>query len=285
MKLIRFLKSKTFFANLLVALTILALLFWGFNSWLTSYTRFDENISVPDINRLSIVEAQEALETAELILSVMDSAEYNPDYPRGTVLEQYPQAGSQVKKGRVVQLTINPIQPKKIELPNLIEKTKRRAIYDLQSKGFKVGELEYIPYIGKDVVVEVKVNDEKVKPKSKHDKGTVVNLVLGQGLGKALVRVPYLKGMSLEEAEARLLKSSLNIGSIIYDEELKDSSLAVVFDQFPNPTFDPSINIGQQVDIRLSDDYTKLPTDTLEYLQFESHDTLFQSQPDSIPEL
>lgn len=275
MKLIRFLKSKTFFANLAIAVLLLALMFWGFSSWLTSYTRYDENISVPELNRLSISEAMENLESAELIFSILDSAEYNPEYPRGSVLQQYPEAGAQVKKGRVIRLTINPVQPKKIELPDLIEKTKRRAIYDLQSKGFKVGELEYIPYIGKDVVVEVKIDGEVIKPKAKLDKGTTVNLVLGQGLGKALVKVPYLKRMTLEEAEARLLKSSLNKGAIMYDEDLKDTALAVVYDQYPSPTLNPALNIGQQVDIRLTDDYTKLPTDTLEHLQFELQDTSY----------
>ena len=281
MKLLRFLKSKTFFANLAIALVLVSLLFWGFNRWLHSYTHYGENIEVPDLNRLSVIEAGEALEDVGLIYSVLDSAEFNPEFPRGSVLAQYPESGSQVKIGREILLTINPLQPKKIALPDLVEKTKRRAIYDLESKGFKVGELEYVPDIAKEAVVNVKVNGKNAHAGMLLDKGTEVVLVLGQGLGKTLVRVPYLKRMTLEEAEARLRKSSLNRGAIVYDENIVDTAAALIYEQYPAPTFEAVLNMGQQVDIRLTNDYTKLPSDTLEYLIYEIPDSTSNAATDT----
>lgn len=282
MKLIRFLKSKTFFANLIVAAVLLGLLFWGFNSWLYSYTRHGEDIKVPDLYRLSLVEAEEVLNTADLQFSILDSAEYDPEFPRGAIVAQYPDSGSTVKPGRMILLTINPVRAKKINLPDLVDKTKRRAIYDLESKGFKVGELEYVPYIGKDVVVRVKQDGQEVKAGTPFEKGTEIVLVLGQGLGKTQVKVPYLKRLTLLEAEAKLFKYSLNKGAVNYDENIEDTATAVVFDQYPAPSLMPAITMGQQVDIWLTNDYTKLPADTLESQIYETPDSLKNAILDSI---
>ncbi len=281
MKIIRFFKSKTFWANLIIAVILMALLSWGISAALDAYTRHGENIKVPELKRLSYTEAQKTLEELELVALILDSAEFNPDFPRGSVLGQYPEPGSLVKEGREIRLTLNPLKPRKIALPELIEKTKRRAVYDIQSKGLKVGELEYVPYIGKDVVVDVKVKDRSVKAGDKFDKGTVIDLVLGQGLGDTRIKVPYLRWLSLEEAEAKLLTYSLNLGAVTYDEEISDSATVLVYRQYPAPTLKPSINPGQQIDIWLTNDYTKIPNDSLLFLSNEIPDSLNASLPDT----
>lgn len=274
MKLVRFLKSKTFWVNNIVAIIVLVLLFLGLNYWLNSYTRHNENVTVPNLAKLAYTEAMEELKKLELAYSILDSAEFNPAYPRGSVMDQYPTAGSLVKEGREIKLTLNPLKPRKIALPELIEKTKRRAIYDLESKGFKVGELTYVPYIGKDVVVDVKVEGYSVKFKDKFDKGTVVDLILGQGLGNTRIKVPYLKWKNLEKAEDKLLSSSLNLGSILYDEDVTDTLAALVYKQYPAPTLGPAINLGQQVDIWLTNDHTKITNDSLQFLTYDIPDSL-----------
>lgn len=282
MKLIKFITSKTFFANLGVAVVLLALIFWGFNSWLFSYTRHSEIIKVPNLHRLSYAEAGDILTEIDLQFSILDSSEYDPEFPRGAIVAQYPDTGSSVKPGRMILLTINPIRAKKIALPVLAEKTKRRAIYDLESKGFKIGELEYRPDIGKDVVLEIKIDDVIVEAQMMFEKGTEVVLVLGAGLGTELIRVPYLKNMTLEEAEAQLYEFSLNLGAVTYDEDITDTLSAKVFRQSPLPSLDPLIVLGQQVDIWLTNDYTKLPSDSLESLIYTNSDSLFNAEQDSI---
>lgn len=274
MKLIRFLKSKTFWANLIVAVIVCALIFWGVDTWLDSYTRHGDNVKVPELARLSYEEALQKLEEQDLTGEILDTSEFNTDFPRGSIIDQYPLPGSMVKEGRAIRLTINPDKARKIELPQLIEKTKRRAIYDLESKGFVVGELTYVPYIGKDVVVDVKVKGRSVKEREKFDKGTVVQLVLGQGLGDTRITMPYLRFLSLDEAREKIQASSLNLGSVGYDPDLKDTLAAVVYRQYPNPGLRPSVNIGTEVDIWLTDDYTKIPNDSLQFLQPELADSL-----------
>ncbi len=265
MKLLRFLSSKTFFANLVIALILAALGFWGVNSFLNNYTRHGENIEVPNLNGLALSEVKEVLEAQELYSEIMDSSEYDPGFPRGAVVAQYPEAGSQVKIGRVLKLTINPFFPRKIEFPNLIEKTKRRAIYDLESKGFVVGELKYVPYIGKDVVIDAKIEERSVEPGKKLSKGTTIDLILGQGLSDELILSPYLRWKTLDEAREYLLERSLNLGSVIYDEEISDSAAALVYRQNPGPSKMPVIRMGREVDIWLTNDYTKIANDSLEF--------------------
>lgn len=286
MKIIRFISSKTFWANVLVFGVLCVLLFLGVKSWLSSYTRHGDNIVVPPLKRMAYDEAVDALEQRELIAEVLDTSEFNPDFPRGSVINQYPTEGSTVKKGRAIKLTINPLKPRKIEIPQLIEKTKRRAIYDLESKGFKVGELSYVPYIGKDVVVDVKVAGKSVTEKDRFEKGTVVDLVLGQGLGDNRIAMPYLRFMTLAEAKEKLLAASLNLGSVLYDEETQDSTLAVVYEQIPAPSLIPNVNQGAQVDIWLTDDYTKIPNDSLQFLHPEIADSLDNAAipTDSVPQ-
>lgn len=274
MKLFRFIASKTLWANVLIFIIVCALLFLGIKSWLSSYTRHGDNIVVPSLMRMDYNEAKDALGKRELIAEILDTSEFNPDFPRGSVINQYPEEGSTVKKGRAIRLTINPMKPRKIEIPMLIEKTKRRAIYDLESKGFKVGELSYVPYIGKDVVVDIKVDGKSVTEKDRFEKGTVVNLVLGQGIGDNRIAMPYLKYKTLEDAKATLLKASLNLGSIIYDEEVADSAAAVVYQQSPAPSLQPNVNQGAQVDLWLTEDYTKIPNDSLQFLHPEIADSL-----------
>lgn len=273
MKLFRFIKSKTLWANVLLIIIACALIFWGLNSWLSSYTRHGDNIVVPNLSRMDYDEAVTALEQRELVAEIMDTSEFDPEFPRGSIINQYPEDGSTVKKGRPIRLTINPLKARKIEIPQLIEKTKRRAIYDLESKGFKVGELTYVPYIGKDVVVDIKVDGQSVKEKEKFEKGTTIELVLGQGLGNELSPMPYLRYLTLEDAKQLLLEASLNLGSVIIDEETKDSSLIVVYNQRPAPSLDPIVRPGAEVDIWLTDDYTKIPNDSLQFLHPEIADT------------
>lgn len=274
MKLFRFIASKTLWVNVLVFILLSLGLFWGLKSWLNSYTRHGDNIVVPDLSRMDYNEAVESLKVRELFAEVLDTSEYNPDFPRGSIINQYPEEGSTVKKGRAIRLTINPMKPRKIEIPQLIEKTKRRAIYDLESKGFVVGELSYVPYIGKDVVVDVKVNGKSVSEKDHFEKGTVVNLVLGKGIGDNRIAMPYLRYKTLEEAKALLLSASLNLGSVIYDEEVTDSTSAVIYNQSPSPSLNPNVNQGAQVDLWLTEDYTKIPNDSLQFLHPEIADSL-----------
>lgn len=274
MKLFRFLVSKTFFINLILMGLVAAGLLWALNASLKHFTQHGLTMEVPDLQGLALTEVETKLAENKLKYAIIDSAEYDPSFPRGAVISQYPESGNSVKTGREIKLTINPFYPRKVELPDLIEKTKRRAIYDLESKGFKVGELKYVPYIGKDVVIDVKIDERSLMPGTKLKKGSIVDLVLGMGLSDELVRAPYLRWKSLDEATEYLKMRSFNLGSVIYDDEISDTATALVFRQNPAPSIEPSIRMGREIDIWLTNDYTKIANDSLEFQNIALPDSL-----------
>ena len=114
-------------------------------------------------------------------LNIIDSSRYIPSMKPMTVISHIPFAGREVKKNRKIYLTVNPSGYKKISLPNIIQITKRNAISLLKSVGFEVGEYTYKDNIGKDMVLEVMHNGNKIEPGVLLPKTTRIDLVLGNG--------------------------------------------------------------------------------------------------------
>ncbi len=283
-KLFAFFKSKTFFANAILGAVFLLLLVWGTQIWLKSITHYSEKISVPDLNGLTLTEAEALLEHNKLKFKVIDSTEFIPDIPLGAVIDQFPKAGAEVKTERQILLTINPFTVRKIELPHIIDKTLRRAVYDLESKGFKIGQLIYKPDLAKDVVLGMQRNKKPIKAGDKFIKGTTINLIIGSGLGDERIPIPYVMGLSADDAERKLRSYSLNLGLVIYDLEVTDSTSAIIYRQAPEPSLTPSIRLGTTVDIWLTNDSTKVPNDSLQfaYPDVYADSTRSYFEPDSL---
>jgi beta-lactam-binding protein with PASTA domain len=271
-KFFRFLKSKTFLVNVILAVLVFVVLIWAVRFSLDVYTHHGEKISVPNLAAMPLDEAVLALKDSELGYEVIDSAAYNSLYPPLAVIEQFPLANADVKSGRVIKLTINPAQPRKIELPNIVEKTTRRAIHYLESRGLKSGELIYVPDIARDRVLGLRIGEEEVEPGTMLEPGTVVDLIVGKGLSNEKVRVPYLKFLTLEKAQTELSLASLNLGILFYDEDVVDSASAVIYKHFPSATLTPRLKLGSDVDLWLTNDSTKIVNDSLN----------FQLVPDSL---
>lgn len=184
MSFFRFLRSKSFFIQIGIALVGLLIVVFALQFWLGISTNHDQKIEVPDLNRMSLTEVESKLNELNLDFIVIDSASYNPKYPKQSVIEQFPEAGDFVKEKRKIYLTLNPSKYRDITIPDLNGRTKRQAMSQLQSIGFVIGKSEYIPDIGKDVVRGLKSNGKKIKPGNKLPKNTVIDLILGDGKRK-----------------------------------------------------------------------------------------------------
>ncbi|GAB5557589.1 MAG: hypothetical protein SchgKO_18020 [Schleiferiaceae bacterium] len=265
MKIFRFIKSKTFVLNVVVLIALGFVILYATNAFLKSFTHHDETIVVPDLNGMTLAEASEKLGGLALTFEVIDSAEYNPKVaPRG-IVDQYPEAFAEVKEHRAIKLTVNPLQPRKVGLPDLIDKTKRRATYDLESKGLVVGELIYRPNLAKDVVLSVEKDGEPIEAGTPIAKGTVVDLILGLGQSKEKISVPYVKYLTLAQAKEELIAHSLNVGVTVFDEDVVDSSAALVYKQSPPPSHKNTAYLGSSIDIWLTADKNKIVNDSLLY--------------------
>jgi beta-lactam-binding protein with PASTA domain len=183
MSFFRFIKSKSFLKQIAFAIVGLFAFVFLLKWWLGITTNHDQKIEVPDLNRMSLSNVQTTLEALDLGFIVIDSASYNPDYPKRSVIEQTPEAGSFVKEKRKIYLTLNPSKYRDVTIPDVNGRTKRQAISQLQSIGFAIGEFSYIPDIGKDVVRGLQFEGRELKPGEKLPKNSVIDLVLGDGEG------------------------------------------------------------------------------------------------------
>ncbi|MEP2936962.1 MAG: PASTA domain-containing protein [Gilvibacter sp.] len=183
MSFLRFLLTKAFLKQL--GLAVLAIL--AFSMLVLLYLRLSTNhsqrIEVPDLSKLSLEEVDVKLSDIDLKWQLLDSTNYNPEYPKRSVIEQLPAAGSFVKEDRKIYLTLNRSNYPKLKVPNVVGRTKRQAEPTLLSLGFKIGKITYIPYIAKDEVMQIKHNGKVIEPGTQLEKTSVIDLVLGDGKG------------------------------------------------------------------------------------------------------
>jgi beta-lactam-binding protein with PASTA domain len=182
MSILQFLKSKSFFKQIAIAIVGFVLLFFVLKFWLNVNTNHDQKIQVPDLHKLTISEAQRKLNELNLDFKVIDSASYNIDYPKKSVIEQMPEGGDFVKEKRKIYLTLNPSKYRDITIPDLNGRTKRQAESELQAIGFIVGtDYTYVRDIGLDVVRGLRHKGKIINPNDKLPKNSIIELVLGDG--------------------------------------------------------------------------------------------------------
>jgi len=181
MSLRAYLTSRVFFAQILAAIAIFAAIAYLFFHWITYTTNHGQEITVPDLSKLSAEQAEEKLAAIDLDYIILDTVDFRPDFPKLTIVEQEPKAGSKVKEGRKIYIKINASKYTMVTLPDLIEKTYRQAVPTLEAVGLQQGTITYRPYLGKDMVLEMRMNGKKLKAGDKILKSSKIDLVLGDG--------------------------------------------------------------------------------------------------------
>ena len=155
MSLIKFLSSKVFLKQLLLAIVVVVVLCFLLLKWLDATTNHGEYIVVPDLKGKSLETVEIELKDVDLVMQVQDSSNYNPNYPKYSVIEQNPEAGAKVKENRKIYITYNPSGYRNVEVPNIEKRTLRQAKSTLSAVGLVLGKFTYKDYIGKDVVLKM----------------------------------------------------------------------------------------------------------------------------------
>ncbi|HEX9827684.1 MAG TPA: PASTA domain-containing protein [Flavobacteriaceae bacterium] len=181
MSLLKFLTSKIFLKQIGLAVVALIVLCFLLLQWLKVDTNHGEFIQVPELQGKTLNVAEITLKDNNLQLEIQDSANYNPNYPKYSVIEQYPLAGAQVKEDRKIYVTINPSGYRKVALPNIVRRTFRQAKPTLEALGFKVGNISYKNDIGKDEVLEMLYDGRVLKVGDTLPLTSKIDLVLGNG--------------------------------------------------------------------------------------------------------
>lgn len=176
-----FLTSKTFLIQLGLAVLMSGLLIFLSMQWLKSTTDHGEFVQVPDLSKKSVTEMRDVLAATELRYEVVDSANFDPKYPRFSIIEQNPPAGSKVKKNRKIYVTVNPSGYKKVTVPDIIQVTRRNATSMLRAVGLDVDKVTYIDELGKDMVYRIRFEGKYIKPGDKLARTSSIELVCGNG--------------------------------------------------------------------------------------------------------
>lgn len=184
MSLFRFIFSKTFLIQIGLAIVALIVLAFLTMQWLDFTTNQDERIKVPDLAKLSLDRVELTLDEMDLRFEILDSANYNPDYPKYSVIDQVPQPGKFVKENRKIYITLNPSGYGNVVVPDLIRRTRRQVEPTLRSLGFEIGSVTYKPDIAKDAVLELRHKGKLVEPGDELMKTAKIDLVLGDGSGR-----------------------------------------------------------------------------------------------------
>jgi beta-lactam-binding protein with PASTA domain len=264
-KLIQYLLSKEFRAQLLLALAIFFGIILFFNITLRFFTRHNSTFAVPDFTGLTITEANEIADDYDLRIEIMDSVYNNLQKP-GTVIEQEPKAKAKVKKNRRVFLVMNAMNAETVKMPNVVGVSLRQAIALLEATGLQAGNLRYVPDIATNNVLHQKYRGKDIAPGKIINKGSRIDMILGKSGDYEVAQLPDLTGLTKTEAEKKISQAYLNLGAAIYDKSVKtsiDSLHAFVYKQKPEAD-KQSASMGSIVDIWLTIDDDKVVTNSAE---------------------
>lgn len=199
MSLGKYLTSRVFVGQAFVALVIIAVLGYFFMHWLTFTTDHGNEITVPNLAKLTEEQVEQKLDELDLDYVLLDSVDYNSDYPKFSVVEQDPLPGAKVKVGRKVYIKINASGFSSVRIPDLIEKTYREAVPTLKALGLVEGQIIYIPNLGKDMVIEMRCNGKNLKVGDRVLKASKIDLVLGDGKESYVEEVTDSLAIPIEE--------------------------------------------------------------------------------------
>ena len=245
MTFFEFIKTKQFWKHFIGASVTMLVFLWVCLLFMDFYTLHDSKATVPDFKGLYIKDLDKFVDGHNLRYEIIDSV-YNMKKEKGTVLEQEPQPGAIVKEDRTIYLTVNAMLNQQVKMPNLVNLSLRQASSLLETYGLKVGSLRYVE--GLPPVIRQLYKGKDINHGTMLDKGSAIDLVLGKGQNNGLIPVPDLFGLTLQEARLILSENQLVMGMKLMDLSAKDTTIARIYKQFPEPSADglydgASINI------------------------------------------
>jgi beta-lactam-binding protein with PASTA domain len=245
-----YLKTNSFRNTFFAALgSVFLLVFIAYLS-LDYYTRHGSGAPVPALKGMSIDKAISTL-TDQGFSYQVDSV-YVPDQAPGTIVEQDPDAGTNVKANRVIYLTMVTRLAPNVQLPDLSDQNYMEAAATLANYGLKIGDTTTKSDIANHIL-EVRFAGQIIKPGTKLPKGSKLDLVIGNGAGASEVDIPDLINQELDDAKFAIKGAGLGIGIITYEGAITDSNSVIVTAQFPMKT--DSINktsLGTKINLTVS---------------------------------
>ena len=257
----QFLKSKIFL-HTLVRLLLFFLILWLINIFILSfYTNHGQKLTTPNYVGAKVEKAEKHALSKSYELVVTDSI-HIIGKAGGMVISQIPIAGSKVKRGRKIYVTITRYNADVVmseTLPVLYGKKlehKQQELYN--SYELKSGILDYkfdpgpsghileVYYKGK-LIANAK---ERISGIS-ISKGDTLGFILSKSEGGE-IELPNFVCKTLSEAKFILAASKLEIGKLIKSEDVTSEDDAFISAQKPVYGSGIKIKMGESVDFELT---------------------------------
>lgn len=242
--------KRDFFLHLLVVIALFAVLIFGFfYVYLPWTTNHGQSIIVPDLKGKTLTEIEKIMDEQHLRYHINDSV-YAPDMRPLSVISQYPRSGNKVKENRKIYLTVSSLKPPLIKMPKLVDASLLNAQMVLQSYGLRVGKIIKKPHYAQNAVLEQLYLGNKINPGDQIGKGSLIDLVVGDGISNIKIPLPNLIDFEMNEA-LRFLESNGIEFEVFYDESSKKEP-GLVSKQKPNYQEGDSLRQGQTMEIFIS---------------------------------
>lgn len=172
---------QTLVAMAVITCTLVALTMFGLNI----YTKHGESVTVPSLRGLQEEEVSAILYKSGLQYEIIDSLFLTGGTP-GAVIEQVPEEGANVKKGRTIYITTKAKGVEMVTIPELRDLSRRQAVATLESLGFSNIIIDEVPSVYTGLVIDITYKGEPIGANQKLPKGDPITLTVGAG-GEVLI--------------------------------------------------------------------------------------------------
>jgi eukaryotic-like serine/threonine-protein kinase len=167
-------------------------------------------VAMPDVVGMKAIEAQQTLRSRGVGIKVEDRI-YNA-LPVDVVVRQSPAPGSRVKTGQYAHVMLS-LGPQKATIPALVDHSLRAARIELLRGGMQLGEISsaYLPVGQHDAVIQQQPTPGTSDATSPH-----IDLLVSLGSRPPAYVMPEMVGLSLAEAESKLVGSGLKVSKLTF---------------------------------------------------------------------
>ena len=213
---------------------------------------FDKkDIEVPDFRGMTIEEAEDKAEDLGIEVKI-GKYEFSTEYEQDQIMDQDPNHGEMVAKGDTVTVDISKGGERGV-IPNLIGKSEEDAKKMIEDYGFELGTVkEKESHEEKGTVIE-----QDPSAGSEGKQGDTINITISDGSGKEMGDVPYVLGMSEDEARAAIEEAGFKVGDVSEGVSSAYDNGQVMWQEYDAGT---SVEKGTAIDIRISGGQTSTKT-------------------------
>lgn len=169
-----------------------------------------DTVTVPSFVGQTLVDASTAAQRMNLQTNVIGHTT-SDRYPKGVIVTQLPDAGTQVRAGRQLSFIVSDGIVTRL-MPDLRYQSMREVGLDLSRSHLQLGK---ITYVKSDVVPEGHVIDQDPQPIANVLEGDTVNLVVSRG-GAVVIKTPNFVGMKIDEARTLADRMGIKLGQIVW---------------------------------------------------------------------